>query len=216
MVHELKFDAIRQYHLVSQETGQIIILFVKVDRLVFLYQHIQARSRIYVTVNKATIYADSGLSSVWHQNILTPNNTFRSLLSFELLKLYFEPQILYELNKVHIRNIQAEYMWPLSVSWPNNEIPAWKRWFISSQNCHWTHRWLSSFLEEDKILVSGCHAQGISSLLANALRPRQNGHHFPDDIFERIFSMKMYEFQLKVRWCLFLSVQLATFQSWFR
>ena len=106
MVQELKFDAIRQYHLVSQETGQIIILPVKVDRLgFFLYQHIQARSRIYVTVSKATIYADSGLSSVWHQNNWTPNKTIGSLLLFELLKLYFEPQILHELNKVYIRNI---------------------------------------------------------------------------------------------------------------
>ena len=35
--------------------------------------------------------------------------------------------------------------------------------------------------------------------------------------FSNAFSwMKMYEFRLKFHWCLFLSVQLAIFQHWFR
>ena len=49
----------------------------------------------------------------------------------------------------------------------------------------------------------------------NTLRPRQNGRHFPDDIFK--FSwMKMYEFRLTFHRSLFLGVQLTIFQHWFR
>ena len=51
----------------------------------------------------------------------------------------------------------------------------------------------------------------------NTLRPRQNGRHFIDDIFKCIFSwMKMFEFQLKFHWSLFLRVQLTIFHDWFR
>ena len=40
----------------------------------------------------------------------------------------------------------------------------------------------------------------------NALRPRQNCHHFADDIFKCVFSwMKMYEFRLGFNWRLFLN-----------
>ena len=28
------------------------------------------------------------------------------------------------------------------------------------------------------------------------LRPKQHGHHFADDIFKRIFAMKIFEFRL--------------------
>ena len=35
------------------------------------------------------------------------------------------------------------------------------------------------------------------------LRPRQNNPHFPNDIFKRIFLMKMYEFWLKFHWRLY-------------
>ena len=47
----------------------------------------------------------------------------------------------------------------------------------------------------------------------NTLRPRQNGRHFADDIFK---WMKMFEFQLKFHWSLFLRVRLTIFQHWFR
>ena len=35
------------------------------------------------------------------------------------------------------------------------------------------------------------------------LRPRQNGRHFPDEIFKWIFLMKIYRFELKCRWSVF-------------
>ena len=50
----------------------------------------------------------------------------------------------------------------------------------------------------------------------NTLRPRQNGRHFPDDIFKCIFLKKMYEFRLRFHWSLLLRVQLTIFQHWFR
>ena len=47
----------------------------------------------------------------------------------------------------------------------------------------------------------------------NTLRPRQNGHLFPDDFFSKAFSwMKIYEFQLKFHWSLFVTIC----QHWFR
>ena len=52
--------------------------------------------------------------------------------------------------------------------------------------------------------------------LFNTLRPRQDGRHFPDDIFKCIFWMKMYEFPLKFHWSLFPKVRLTIFQHWFR
>ena len=46
----------------------------------------------------------------------------------------------------------------------------------------------------------------------NKLRPIQNGHHFPDDIFKCIFLLKIYGF----RWSFFLRFQSTKFQHWFR
>ena len=50
----------------------------------------------------------------------------------------------------------------------------------------------------------------------NTLRPRQNGRHFPDDIFKWIPWMEMNEFRLTFHWSLFLGVPLTIFQHWFR
>ena len=45
--------------------------------------------------------------------------------------------------------------------------------------------------------------------ILNTLRQRQNGRHFPDDIFKWIFLMKIYEFRLTYHWSLFQGVQLT-------
>ena len=51
----------------------------------------------------------------------------------------------------------------------------------------------------------------------NTLRPRQDGRHFPDDIFKWHFSwMKIYKFRLWFHWCLLPMVQFTIFQHWFR
>ena len=50
----------------------------------------------------------------------------------------------------------------------------------------------------------------------NTLRPRQNGRHFPDDIFRCIFLMKMCEFRLTFHWNLSSRVKLTKLQHWFR
>ena len=46
--------------------------------------------------------------------------------------------------------------------------------------------------------------------------PGQNGRHFANDIFKRIFWMKKVDFWLKFHWRLFLMIQLITTQHWFR
>ena len=38
----------------------------------------------------------------------------------------------------------------------------------------------------------------------NTLRPRQNGRHFADDTFKRIYWIKILEFRLRFHWSLFL------------
>ena len=49
----------------------------------------------------------------------------------------------------------------------------------------------------------------------NSFKPRQNGRHFPDDIFKCIFLTKMDKFWLRCHWSLFPMVQLTLFQHWF-
>ena len=55
-----------------------------------------------------------------------------------------------------------------------------------------------------------------SSLSVITLRPRQNGCQFADDVLKCIFFNEIFEFWLKFHWILFLRVQLAIFQHWFR
>ena len=50
----------------------------------------------------------------------------------------------------------------------------------------------------------------------NIMGSRQNGRHFPDDIFKCIFSMKMYDFRLKCHLILLLGVKLIISQHWLR
>ena len=39
---------------------------------------------------------------------------------------------------------------------------------------------------------------GVGSSIPVTLRPKQNGRHFPDDIFKRIFLTEKYEFSIKI------------------
>ena len=48
------------------------------------------------------------------------------------------------------------------------------------------------------------------------LRPRQNGRHFPDDIFQCIFFNQIFEFQIQLDWSLFLRDQLTITEHWLR
>ena len=58
--------------------------------------------------------------------------------------------------------------------------------------------------------------QRVTGKVIITLRPRQNGRHFPDDIFKWISYMQMYEFRLTFHWSLLLGVQLTIFRHWFR
>ena len=50
----------------------------------------------------------------------------------------------------------------------------------------------------------------------NTLRPRQNGCHFPDDIFKCIFLNENVKISIKFHWSLLLMVHLTIFHHWFR
>ena len=60
------------------------------------------------------------------------------------------------------------------------------------------------------------HCRDSNSHRINRLRPRQDGRHFPDDIFKWISWMKMLEFRLRNNWNLFLRFKLTISQHWFR
>ena len=66
----------------------------------------------------------------------------------------------------------------------------------------------------EKSLISGLCLFFTNTV--NTLRLRQDGNHFPDDIFQCIFLMKMIKFRLRFHWSLFPRVQLTIFQHWFR
>ena len=50
----------------------------------------------------------------------------------------------------------------------------------------------------------------------SALRPKHNGHHFAEHIFNCISWMKTFDFHIKFHWSMFLRVQLIICQHWFR
>ena len=56
----------------------------------------------------------------------------------------------------------------------------------------------------------GC---GLCSLLFNSSLPEQNGRHFTDDIFKRIFLNEKSKFRFKFYWNLFLRVQYVSVGS---
>ena len=56
----------------------------------------------------------------------------------------------------------------------------------------------------------------IISLMVNTLRPRQNGRHFPYDIFKCIFFYENPWISIKISLKFFPRVQLTISQHWFR
>ena len=60
-----------------------------------------------------------------------------------------------------------------------------------------------------------CH-QPQATMFVNTLRPRQNGYHFPDNIFKRTVLNENCCILMKCYWNLFPKVQSTTFQHWFR
>ena len=55
-----------------------------------------------------------------------------------------------------------------------------------------------------------------SCLWVNTLRPRQNGRHFADDTFKRIFFNENVRISINFHWNLFLRFQSTIFHHWFR
>ena len=91
------------------------------------------------------------------------------------------------------------------------------RWFETSLRSLWCH-----CNGKSTGLVSSSHTwwdyfdPGWSAVF-NTFRSRQNGRHFPGDIFKNAFSwMKMHLSRLRYHLSLFPRVQLTTFKHWFR
>ena len=63
------------------------------------------------------------------------------------------------------------------------------------------------------------HTKGMNMTLVchvNTLRPTQNGCHFQTTFSNAFYLMKMYGFQLRFHWSLFLRVRSTIFQHCFR
>ena len=56
----------------------------------------------------------------------------------------------------------------------------------------------------------------VSHRSVDTLRPRQNGQHFANDMFKRIFMNEKFEFSLIFHGSLLLRVQLIILQHRFR
>ena len=85
----------------------------------------------------------------------------------------------------------------------------------------WTcNRWCAGWKErENENFLMEYLTQLISDDITvsdaiNTLRPRQNGRHFVDDIFYRIFLNERFKFSLKFHWNLFPKVQWTINQHW--
>ena len=105
-------------------------------------------------------------------------------------------------------------------------IPLHSHTYVMAHYAIWftfSHRWqawqssLSRYASSTGVKGHGWHTADM----LNTLRPRQDGRHFPDDIFQTTFSngfswMKMCEFRLTFHWSLFLGFQLTIFQHCFR
>ena len=90
----------------------------------------------------------------------------------------------------------------------------------------WLPNWYELILFWYNVITTNsifCHPYYNSSTVTatgrpsfNTLRARQDGRHFPDDIFKRIFLNQMYEFLLRFHWNLFSKGQSKISQHWLR
>ena len=101
----------------------------------------------------------------------------------------------------------------------------WKLTFYRNNRCT-TEIWVLSnglrwvFKSRDAVIISnskcwkGSNYHSANTAISrikinlNILRPRQNGHHFSDDISKCIFWVKMYKFPLRFHWNLLPWVNL--------
>ena len=88
---------------------------------------------------------------------------------------------------------------------------SWVQWLLHYGNI----TLLSKFVDLLRGWPNKTH-RGKQAYIFNTLRPRQNGHHCPDDISDAFSLMKMYKFRLRFHWSLFPRAQITVFQHWFR
>ena len=105
----------------------------------------------------------------------------------------------------------------------------WRGGLMFSLICAWTNGWVNHRESGDlsrhrayyDVTVMDAAEEvhwnqlkmSVAKICLNTLRPRQNGRHFPDDIFKCIFVNK---FRVRFHWNLFPMVQLTIFQYCFR
>ena len=85
-------------------------------------------------------------------------------------------------------------------------------WHISVANT-WG---MAKQLHGHKTMVCHYLSNSSSSFAVNISRPRDNGRHFPDDIFKCIYLNEMCIFRLRFHWSSLSMVQLTILQHLFR
>ena len=82
------------------------------------------------------------------------------------------------------------------------------------ENC-----WRDDYVLLKKMLLTKfreVHPNGVTATLLNTLRPRQNGHHFADDLLKCIFLNGNDRIPIRISLKVVKGVQLTLFQHWFR
>ena len=107
-----------------------------------------------------------------------------------------------------------------------SNLLSWMKTFEFQINFHWNMFlgvWLTIFLHWWQAIIwnQWCpilvmHICVTWPQWVNTLKPRQNGRHFPDDIFQCIFFNENVLFRLRFHWSLFPRVKLTIFQHWLR
>ena len=119
--------------------------------------------------------------------------------------------VLNTLDKSHRNSVRAQYVCDKS---ENARVCAKWQWNALDW-CYWIALPASPVVQSSNTVSCVSLSFRTHPCVLAILKPRHNCRHFPDDIFEWIFLMKMYEFRLRFQWSLFLGVQSTIYQHWF-
>ena len=91
------------------------------------------------------------------------------------------------------------HIWVASLPWIKIEVKPWDSdWLRGKVRSSWSFEHLNIL-----VVPGGCfkivhEPLNLRAVIVNSLRPRQNGRHFPDDSFKRIFLNENVRISIKI------------------
>ena len=121
-------------------------------------------------------------------------------------------------SEFYIRHVQLNnYMALLYIAclwFISTSSSCFRHWHCNKGNESWGRRPMSHHNTHNK---KGKHlAKFLECIGLNTMRPRQNGRHFPDDIFKWIFVNKNVWVSINISLKFVPRVKLTILQHWFR